>query len=78
MIGGHASLEDTIVLLDQPLSAEKHQSKTPLLFQIDIWTCTFQYTDGPWILNGITLTIPKGVELVLSVVLVGKVLLLTY
>ncbi len=62
--GGHASLADTIALLDQPLPSELLQpAPAPLLFQKDIQFrgACFRYTgDGPWVLDGLNLTIPKG------------------
>ena len=62
--GSHASLADTIELLDQPLPAEQLQSRpAPLLIQQDIHfnDVRFRYTsDGPWVLDGLNLTIPKG------------------
>jgi ABC-type multidrug transport system fused ATPase/permease subunit len=60
----HASLADVIELLDQPLPAELLQSApAPLLMQSDIRfdNVYFRYTsDGPWVLNGLSLSIPKG------------------
>ena len=62
--GNHASLADTIELLDQPLPAELLQpAPAPLLFQgfIRFDAVRFRYTgDTPWILDGFNLTIPKG------------------
>lgn len=62
--GNHASLADTIALLDQPLPAELLQpAPLPLLIQNDIRfdAVRFRYTgDGPWVLDGLNLTIPKG------------------
>ncbi len=62
--GSHASLADAIELLDQPLPAEALQpAPAPLLFQKDIQfnAVRFRYTgDGPWVLDGLNLTIPKG------------------
>lgn len=63
IIGNHASLADTIALLDQPLEAE-HLLPTPapLIFQKEIQfdAVRFRYNiDGPWILDGLNLTIPK-------------------
>ncbi len=60
----HASLADTIDLLDQPLPAEVLQpAPAPLPFQdaIRFNAVRFRYTsDGPWVLDGLNLTIPKG------------------
>ncbi len=62
--GSHASLADTIELLDQPLPAEILQpAPAPLTFQdaIRFDAVRFRYTsDGPWVLDGLNLTIPKG------------------
>jgi ATP-binding cassette subfamily B protein len=62
--GSHASLADTIALLDQPLPAEILQpAPAPLLFQdaIRFDAVRFRYTgDGPWVLNGLNLIIPRG------------------
>ncbi len=62
--GNHASLADTIKLLDQPLPAEVLQpAPAPLTFQDSIRfdAVRFRYSrDGPWVLDGLNLTIPKG------------------
>ncbi len=62
--GSHASLADTIELLDQPLPTEVLQpAPAPLLFQKDIQFrgVRFRYTgDGPWVLDGLSLVIAKG------------------
>ena len=62
--GHHASLADAIALLDQPLPAELMQpAPAPLLFQdaIRFDAVRFRYTgDGPWVLDDLNLTIPKG------------------
>ncbi len=62
--GNHASLADTIALLDQPLPAEALQpAPAPLPFQdaIRFDAVRFRYTsDGPWVLDGLNLTIHKG------------------
>ncbi len=62
--GSHASLADAIELLDQPLPAELLQpAPAPLLIQVAIRfdAVRFRYTsDGPWVLDGLNLTIPKG------------------
>jgi ABC-type multidrug transport system fused ATPase/permease subunit len=65
--GSHASLSDAIALLDQPLPTELLQpaSTVPLLFQdaIRFDAARFRYTsDGPWVLDGLNLTIPKGMR----------------
>ena len=62
--GSHASLADTIELLDQPLPAEIVQPDlAPLPFQDTICfdAVRFRYTsDSPWVLDGFNLSIPKG------------------
>mgnify|MGYP003685286665 CR=1 FL=1 len=62
--GNHASLSDAIALLDQPLPAELLKpAPAPLLFQdaIRFNAARFRYAgDGPWVLDGLNLTIPKG------------------
>jgi ABC-type multidrug transport system fused ATPase/permease subunit len=62
--GSHASLADTIELLDQPVSAEHLQpAPAPLLIQQDIRfnAVRFRFTsDSPWVLDGLNLTIRKG------------------
>ena len=64
IVGSHASLADTIALLDQPLPAELLQpAPAPLTFQgaIRFDAVRFRYTGGgPWVLDGLNLTIPKG------------------
>ena len=62
--GSHASLADTIELLDQPVPAELLQpAPAPLPFQnaIRFDAVRFRYSsDTPWVLDGFNLTIPKG------------------
>jgi ATP-binding cassette subfamily B protein len=64
IVGSHASLADTIELLDQPLPAELLQpAPAPLPFNesIQFNAVQFRYTsDGPWVLDGLNFTIPKG------------------
>jgi ATP-binding cassette, subfamily B, bacterial PglK len=64
--GHHASLADAIALLDQHLPAELMQpAPAPLLFQaaISFDAVRFRYTgDGPWVLDDLNLTIPKGAQ----------------
>jgi len=62
--GAQASLQDALVLLDQPLPA--HAEKlftTPLLFQqqINLKQISFRYSpQTPWVLKNVELTIAKG------------------
>jgi ABC-type multidrug transport system fused ATPase/permease subunit len=62
--GNHASLADTIAMLEQPLPADILQpSPAPLPFQdaIRYDAVRFRYTsDGPWVLDNFNLTILKG------------------
>ena len=62
--GNQAALVDTLKLLDQPLPAEALLSApAPLLFQntIRFSAVRFRYAStGPWVLDGINLSIPKG------------------
>jgi ATP-binding cassette subfamily B protein len=62
--GSHASLADTLELLDQPLPAELLEpAPAPLLIQnaIRFDAVRFRYTsDGPWVLDSLNLIIPKG------------------
>lgn len=62
--GNEASLVDIIALLDQPMPAEATQpDPAPLPFRnaIHFDNVRFRYTnDGPWVLDGLNLTIPKG------------------
>jgi len=64
IVGSRASLADALELLDQPLPAEVYQSApAPLPFQdaIRFDAVRFRYnSDGPWVLDGLNLTIPKG------------------
>ena len=62
--GSHALLADALALLDQPLPVElPHQIPAPLPFHESIRfdAVRFRYTsDGPWVLDGLNFTIPKG------------------
>jgi ATP-binding cassette subfamily B protein len=62
--GSHSSLADSLELLNQPLPAEVLRSApAPLHFQeaIRFEAVRFRYTsDGPWVLDDLALTIPKG------------------
>ena len=62
--GSHASLDDIIALLDQPLPEEKQQlPPKPLPFKnaIRFEAVRYRYTsDGPWVLEDLNLTIPMG------------------
>lgn len=64
IVGSQASLAGTIDLLDQPMPPGALQTVTaPLRFRSDIRFngVRFRYTsDGPWVLDGLDLAIPKG------------------
>ena len=64
MAANRASLVDTLELLDQPLPAEALlPAPAPLPFQdaIHFNVVRFRYSSaGPWVLDGINLSIPKG------------------
>lgn len=65
--GSHASLVDTLELLDQPLPPEAFAPPPePLSFHdvIRFDAVYFRYTrDGPWVLEGLNLQIPKGARI---------------
>jgi len=62
--GNEASLADALKLLQQPLPADLHDPEpAPLKFEqsIRFINVRFQYYEnGPWVLNSLDLTIPKG------------------
>ncbi len=62
--GNHASLADTVDLLEQPLNTEQSRTEVlPLRFAhvIRFDAVRFRYTKaGPWVLDGFDLSIPKG------------------
>lgn len=62
--GSHASLADVVELIEQPLPSEHSQAQPVALhFTTDIvfQQVRFRYSDnGPWVLDGFNLTIPKG------------------
>lgn len=64
IVASHTSLADTVDLLDQPLPMEMFQPvPAPLPFRdsVQFDAVRFRYTnDGPWVLDGVELTIPKG------------------
>jgi len=64
IVGVHASLVDLLEFLDQPLPPHIHQPEpAPLLFHdaIRFDNVRFRYnSDGPWVLDGINFSIPKG------------------
>lgn len=64
ILGGQDSLSDVLVLLQQPLPALENEN-CPLLLpyrkKISICDVHFRYSsEGPWILRGIDLEIPRG------------------
>lgn len=62
--GGQASLQDTLILLDQPLPIYAEEpEKQALAFRqhIQLQNLAFRYSaETPWVLQDIHLTIPKG------------------
>jgi len=64
IVGSQASLADTLDLLDQPLSAEALRTDImPFYFQdfMRFDNVCFRYSsEGPWVLDCLNLTIPKG------------------
>ena len=64
IVGSQASLAETLELLDQALPAEMLQpvpEPLPLQHAIHFDAVRFRYSsDGPWVLNDLNLTIPKG------------------
>jgi ATP-binding cassette, subfamily B, bacterial PglK len=62
--GSQASLADTVALIDQPLPPELLQpvpAPLPLRDAIRFKAVRFRYSsDGPWVLDGLNLTIPRG------------------
>lgn len=67
IVGHRFSLVDTIEFLDQPLAKEALETNlVPLQFQDDIRfvNVRFRYnSEGPWVLDDLNFTIPKGVRL---------------
>jgi ABC-type multidrug transport system fused ATPase/permease subunit len=65
--GNRASLVDAIELLDQPLPADvllSAPAPLPLHQAIEFKHVRFRYTtDGPWVLDGLDLVIPKGARI---------------
>ena len=66
IVGSQASLADTIRLLDQGIVYEKtHAVIEPLIFEdkINFNNVRFKYKhDGPWILDGVSFSIRKGMR----------------
>jgi ATP-binding cassette subfamily B protein len=64
MAGSHASLADTVELLDQPFQAQELQpalAPLPLRSAIRFSRVRFRYTpSGPWVLDDFDLTIQRG------------------
>jgi ATP-binding cassette subfamily B protein len=64
ILGGRASLVDTLILLDQPMPKHTDQSSlAPLPFNqcISLNQLSYRYSPAtPWVLENINLSIPKG------------------
>jgi ABC-type multidrug transport system fused ATPase/permease subunit len=62
--GSHASLENTVDLLDQPIAAAKDHSQIERLHlqkEIRFGDVKFRYaSNAPWVIDGLTLSIAKG------------------
>src|SRR3546814_9172117 len=62
--GSRASLVDALDLLEQPVDSEVYagpSNSLPFEQDITLRDLGFRYAyDGPWVLHGINLTIPKG------------------
>jgi ATP-binding cassette subfamily B protein len=67
VMGSRAALADVLALLDQPLPPDASQPEPePLAFKdsIQIENLCFRYgNEGPWVLDGINLKIPKGARI---------------
>src|SRR5262249_53996126 len=67
LVGNQALLSDTIDLLEQPLPEQiGRPPPQPMVFNSAIRLCAvrFRYTpEGPWVLNGVDLTIPHGARI---------------
>lgn len=65
--GNRASLVDAIEMLDQPLPVDvllPAPAPLPLNQAIEFKNVRFRYTaDGPWVLDGLSLVIPKGARI---------------
>jgi ABC-type multidrug transport system fused ATPase/permease subunit len=62
--GSHVSIAETVQLLEQPLPPEAHlpaPQPLPLSAGIRLEAVRFRYaSDAPWVIDGVTVTIPKG------------------
>ncbi|MDQ3524020.1 MAG: ABC transporter ATP-binding protein/permease [Chloroflexota bacterium] len=61
--GNRASLQDVVSLLDQPLPADlllPPPDPLALAESIVLEDVHFRYADGPWVLQGVDLVVPKG------------------
>ena len=62
--GAKSSLKDVIKLLEQPLPSyadQPHAAPIPFAKEIELNNLSFRYTkQGPWVLEGINLKLPKG------------------
>ena len=67
IVASHASLADTVALLEQPLPEELTEPVTkPLVFResIEFVDVRFRYSgDAPWVLGGLNLRIRKGARI---------------
>jgi ATP-binding cassette subfamily B protein len=65
--GSHASFEDTVELLDQPLPSDAvvpRPAPLPFRHEIRFNNVRFRYAvDGPWVIDHLNLVIPKGARI---------------
>lgn len=65
--GSQASLADALEVLEQPMPADAHLPIPPPLSVSDaicFESVSFRYSsDGPWVLDGLSLSIPKGARI---------------
>lgn len=64
--GSQAALAETLAFLDQPIPAEATEQAGTLEFRdaIRLDSVRFQYGfDGPWVIDNLTLAIPRGVRI---------------
>lgn len=64
VVGSRAALLETLALLDQPVSEEATRPQPaplPLTRDLRLDAVRFQYQpDGPWVLDGVSLVVPRG------------------
>jgi ATP-binding cassette, subfamily B, bacterial PglK len=64
IVGTHASLADTIEMLEQPIPKEQDHNEVNYNNEIKFDNVSFRYSsDKPWVLKNINLQVPKGVSI---------------